>query len=170
MNLQKFLVVCLRCSSTCAQTLIKYNCIFTLFFKQDENETPRTLSPIETPREDTTRTLVEPSDTSQQDHCKDLQDRSNSPTNDNTGTPEDGEVKKKKKKKKKRKQNKTAPIDEDSYELPRVSAWDSPPATLNGFPGSSGVSPRRLEPLGPPRLPGTVFGAKPHHETVVVKF
>ena len=138
--------------------------IFVLFFKQDENETPRTLSPIETPREDTMRAPEEPIDTSQQDHWRDLQETSVSPTNENTGTSEEGEVKKKKKKKKKRKQNKTAPIDEDSYELPPVNAWDSPPAILNGFPGSSGVSPRRLEPLGPPRLPGTVFDniIKPH--------
>lgn len=45
----------------------------------------------------------------------------------------------------------------EDYELPPLSAWDTPPGTLNGFPGSGGVSPRRLEPLGPPRLPGTAF-------------
>ena len=56
-------------------------------------------------------------------------------------------------------QNKTAPLEEEqNYELPPLKAWDSPPSTLNGtlngFPASRGVSPKRLEPLGPPRLPG----------------
>lgn len=85
-----------------------------------------------------------------------LQKGSGSPVNENA-TSDDTEVKKKKKKKKKRKQNKTAPMEGDVYELPPRPAWDTPPGTLNGFPASGGVSPRRLEPLGPPRLPGTVF-------------
>ena len=123
-----------------------------LFCEQVGDETPRALSPIETrSREDTTRMPDEATDNLQQE----LRNGSVSPTNENNTTPEDGEVKKKKKKKKKKRQNKTAPMEEDSYELPRLNAWDSPPGTLNGFPGSGGVSPRRLEPLGPPRLPGT---------------
>ena len=51
-------------------------------------------------------------------------------------------------------------MEEESYELPPLNAWDSPRATLNGFPGSSGMSPRRLEPLGPPRLPGTMINSQ----------
>lgn len=85
-----------------------------------------------------------------------LQKGSGSPVNENA-TSGDTEVKKKKKKKKKRKQNKTAPMEGDDYELPPRPAWDTPPGTLNGFPAGGGVSPRRLEPLGPPRLPGNVF-------------
>lgn len=73
-----------------------------------------------------------------------------------------------KKKKKRTRQNKTAPLEEEqNYELPPLKAWDSPASTLNGtlngFPASGGMSPRRLEPLGPPRLPGILclcfFGA-----------
>ena len=79
-----------------------------------------------------------------------------SPVNENA-TSEESEVKKKKKKKKKRRQNKTAPMEDDDYEQSPRPAWDTPPGTLNGFPAGVGVSPRRLEPLGPPRLPGTVF-------------
>lgn len=79
-----------------------------------------------------------------------------SPINENA-TSEESEVKKKKKKKRKRKQNKTAPMEGDDYELPPRTAWDTLPGTLNGLPASGGVSTRRLEPLGPPRLPGTVF-------------
>ena len=85
-----------------------------------------------------------------------------SPINENS-TSKEMEVEKKKKKKKKRiKQNKTAPIEGDDprYELPPVTAWDTPPGTLNGLPGSTGLSPRRLEPLGPPRFPGAVFQIK----------
>ena len=72
---------------------------------------------------------------------------------------EDTEVKKKKKKKK-RKNNKTAPTEgegdgDGQFELPPL-AWGTPPGTLNGFPGSGGGTPRRLEPLGPPRLGGIV--------------
>ena len=79
------------------------------------------------------------------------------PVNENI-TSEETEVRKKKKKKKKRRQNKTAPMEGDDthYELPPLPAWDTPPGTLNGLPASAGLSPRRLEPLGPPRLPGTV--------------
>ena len=126
-----------------------------MFLQQAEDETPRTLSPIErNSREDTARTPDESTDNLHQEH-----DESVSPTNENITAPEDGEVKKKKRKKKKKtKQNKTAPIEEEeSYELPPLNAWDSPPGTLNGFPGKGGMSPRRLEPLGPPRLPGTVL-------------
>lgn len=54
-------------------------------------------------------------------------------------------------------------MEENSYEMPPLNAWDSPPATLNGFPSSSGVSPRRLEPLALPRMPGTMLGVKLGH-------
>lgn len=130
--------------------------------KQEENEIatentkvgealPQTHSPIETPRDDAVRTPDEASSSLQPD----LQDRVVSPTNENVTTPEDGEVKRKKKKKKRRKLNRTAPMEEENYQLPPLNAWDKPPASLNGFPGSSGMSPRRLEPLGPPRLQGS---------------
>ena len=74
-------------------------------------------------------------------------------------TPEIVEGKKKKKKKKKKRANKTAPApdnddDENIDKLPPL-AWGTPPATLNGFPGSSGLGLRRLEPLGP--LTGSKF-------------
>lgn len=71
------------------------------------------------------------------------------PVHENT-VPEDSEVKTKKKKKKKRKLNKTAPMEGEETELPPLNAWATPSSTLNGFPGSSGVSLRRLEPLGLP--------------------
>lgn len=122
--------------------------------REVDDETPGTSSPQ--PREDRTRSPDAATERLQEEHAEDLHDRSISPINENTTTPEDGEVKKKKKKKKKRiKLNKTAPIEENSYEMPPLNAWDSPPATLNGFPSSSGVSPRRLEPLALPRMPGS---------------
>lgn len=79
-----------------------------------------------------------------------------SPINENATSKVTEVEKKKKKKKKKVKQNKTAPIEGDDthYELPPLPTWGTPPGTLNGLPGSVGLSPRRLEPLGPPRLPG----------------
>lgn len=79
--------------------------------------------------------------------------RESLPVHENT-TPEDSDVKTKKKKKKKKKLNKTAPMEGEETELPPLNAWGTPPSTLNGFPGSSGVSPRRLEPLGLPRTSG----------------
>ena len=117
--------------------------------EQAEDETPDNLSPVETHfKEDRTRTFDETTENLQQgSHVKE-----GSPVNEDTISDE---VKKKKKKKKKRRQNKTAPMEGDDYELPPLNAWDTPPGTLNGFPGSGGVSPRRLEPLGPPRMPGT---------------
>ncbi|XP_078375148.1 uncharacterized protein LOC144658578 isoform X2 [Oculina patagonica] len=108
-----------------------------------EDETPDNLSPVET------------QENGQQGSGNDLNE--GSPINENATSDEV----KKKKKKKKRRQNKTAPMEADDYELPPLNAWDTPPGTLNGFPGSSGVSPRRLEPLGPPRLPGSRAFASP---------
>lgn len=59
---------------------------------------------------------------------------------------------KKKKKKRKTKRNKTAPApdgnDSDTgLVLKPISAWRTPPASLNGFPAGNG---RKLEPI---RLP-----------------
>ncbi|KAK2570665.1 hypothetical protein P5673_004352 [Acropora cervicornis] len=113
-------------------------------------ETPQIVSPIESPRDDRVRTPCE----SRASLQPDLQNRISSPTNENVITQADGEVKQKKKKKRRRKLNKTAPLEEENYRLPPLNAWDAPPATLNGLPGSNGVSPRRLEPLGPPRGQG----------------
>lgn len=113
-------------------------------------ETPQRVSPIESPADDRGRTPGESSASFQPD----LQNRVSSPTNENVITQADGEAKQKKKKKRRRKLNKTAPLEEENYRLPPLNAWDAPPATLNGLPGSSGVSPRRLEPLGPPRAQG----------------
>ena len=126
---------------------------FNFFFEQAGEETPDAISPIESPRDDRVRTPDESSTSLQPD----LQNRISSPTNENVITQTDGEVKQKKKKKRRRKLNKTAPLEEESYQLPPLNAWDAPPATLNGFPGSSGVSPRRLEPLGPLRGQGIVL-------------
>lgn len=118
--------------------------------EQAGEETPQIVSPIESPRDDRVRTPCESSASLQPD----LQNRISSPTNENVITQADGEVKQKKKKKRRRKLNKTAPLEEENYRLPPLNAWDAPAATLNGLPGSSGVSPRRLEPLGPPRGQG----------------
>ena len=123
------------------------------FCEQVEDEAPGNLSPIETHfREDRSRTPDESTENIRQGSVNEMKELS--PVNENT-TPEDSEVKTKKEKKKKRKLNKTAPMESDETELPPLNAWGTPPSTLNGFPGSSGLSPRRLEPLGPPRLPGT---------------
>lgn len=59
--------------------------------------------------------------------------------------------KKKKKKKRKTKRNKTSPTpdgnDSDTgVVLKPISAWRTPPASLNGFPGNG----RKLEPIRPP--------------------
>ncbi|CAH3146623.1 unnamed protein product [Porites lobata] len=124
---------------------------------RNEDETPRSFSPIET---NSRGELDKSTDNLHQEQGKDV-DGFVSPRSENATTPDEGEVKKTRKKKKKRtRQNKTAPLEEEqNYELPPLKAWDSPPSTLNGtlngFPASGGVSPRRLEPLGPPRLPGS---------------
>ena len=69
------------------------------------------------------------------------------------GGAENVEEKKKKKKKKKKRANKTAPAPEETGDEPDgvlpPLAWNTPPPTLNGFPGSKSIGPRRLEPLAP---------------------
>ena len=123
-----------------------------VFYEQVEDETPGNLSPVETHyKEDRAETSHETTENLQQGSGNDINEGST--INENATSDE---VKPKKKKKKKRRHNKTAPMEGDDYELPPLNAWDTPPGTLNGFPGSAGVSPRRLEPLGPSRLPGTV--------------
>jgi len=122
-----------------------------------EDDASDRLSPVDTHvKEDRIETLDETEEHLRKGSGNELNERS--PVNENI-TSEETEVKKKKKKKKKRRQNKTAPMEGDDthYELPPLPAWDTPPGTLNGLPASAGLSPRRLEPLGPPRLPGTVF-------------
>lgn len=79
--------------------------------------------------------------------------RESLPVHENA-VPKDSEVRTKKKKKRKRKLNKTVPMEGEETELPPLNAWATPPCTLNGFPGSSGASPRRLEPLGLPHTSG----------------
>lgn len=124
-----------------------------------EDDASDRLSPVDTHfKDDRIETPDETKENLQKGSCNELNE--GLPVNDNT-TSEETEVKKKKKKKKKRKLNKTAPMEGDDthYELPRP-AWDTLPGTLNGLPASAGLSPRRLEPLGPPHLPGTVFRMK----------
>ena len=133
---------------------------FNSFFEQAGEETPQRVSPIESPADDRGRTPGESSASFQPD----LQNRVSSPTNENVITQADGEAKQKKKKKRRRKLNKTAPLEEENYRLPPLNAWDAPPATLNGLPGSSGVSPRRLEPLGPPRGQGILLSVLKTHD------
>ena len=126
-----------------------------------EDDAHDRLSPVETHfKEDRMEAPDETKENLQKGSDNELNE--GSPVNENA-TSKEPEVEKKKKKKKKRiKQNKTAPIEDNNthYELPPLPAWDTPPGTLNGLPGSAGLSPRRLEPLGPPRLPGTVFQMK----------
>lgn len=133
--------------------------IFPWFCEQVEDDASDRLSPVDTHfKDDRIETPDETKENLQKGSGNELNE--GLPVNENT-TSEETEVKKKKKKKKKRKLNKTAPMEGDDtlYELPRP-AWDTLPGTLNGLPASAGLSPRRLEPLGPPHLPGTVFRMK----------
>lgn len=128
--------------------------VVSFFSKQMEDQTLSNPSPLEEHLiEDRSKTRDETIEHLQQGGWGEM--RESLPVHENT-TPEDSEVKTKKKKKKKKKLNKTAPMEGEETELPPLNAWGTPPSTLNGFPGSSGVSPRRLEPLGLPRTSGTV--------------
>ena len=120
-----------------------------------EDDTCDRLSPVDTHiKESRTETPDETKENLLQGSGNELNE--DLPVNENT-TSEETVVKKKKKKKKKTKQNKTAPMEGDDHELPPLPAWGTPPCTLNGLPASAGLSPRRLEPLGSSRLPGTVL-------------
>ena len=134
---------------------------FPLICEQVEDDARDRLSPVNTHlKEDRMEAPDETKENLQKGSGNELNE--GSPINENSSSKETEVEKKKKKKKKRIKQNKTAPIEGDNthYELPPVAAWDTPPGTLNGLPGSTGLSPRRLEPLGPPRFPGTVFQMK----------
>ena len=134
---------------------------FPLICEQVEDDACDRLSPVNTHfKEDRMEAPNDTKENLQKGSGNELNE--GSPINENSSSKETEVEKKKKKKKKRIKQNKTAPIEGDNtrYELPPVPAWDTPPGMLNGLPGSTGLSPRRLEPLGPPRIPGTVFQMK----------